>query len=222
MKKYKQIKEARLHTPLKGHDYHYKSDAELHYIAKDAHEAMTAIGTHDQKAAGKYADQVNDAASIIAFRKKGGKQLIKASNKKIQEAFNVAFNEDGGFKVGDVVVPDKGPHVGVPHEVVHLHGNGQINIRPKGIPTTAVKYRLGSAVVHPNEIQPHLPLSERKHTGINREVVQEAFKEAKKKKSPSKDQKGNGEKIEVKGPGPEDRFQKDPVVTPLTTAYTKG
>lgn len=184
------------------------------------------------------------------------------------------------YKVGDVVVPDKGPHAGVPHEVIHIHGNGQINIRPKGLPIKSVKYRLGAATAQPHELRPHLELSEglkvgdRAHmgfgakggaghigtiekidgetvhlklhdvgkfgsrvvkgsmnlvspmqegvaldtkikTGINREVVQEAFKAAKKKNKTEKN-------IEVKGPGPDERFQKEPIVTPLTSKYTKG
>lgn len=53
---------------LHGHPYHKKSDEELHYIAKDAKEAMEAIGTHDKHAANKYADQMNDALSILNHR----------------------------------------------------------------------------------------------------------------------------------------------------------
>ena len=53
---------------LHGHPWHKKSDEELHYIAKDAKEAMEAIGTHDKHAANKYADQMNDALSILNHR----------------------------------------------------------------------------------------------------------------------------------------------------------
>jgi hypothetical protein len=63
------MNEARM--PLKGHPYHEKSDAELHYIIKDAGEASKL---HDQMHKGvgaynKYADQVNDAATILHHRK---------------------------------------------------------------------------------------------------------------------------------------------------------
>ena len=124
------------------------------------------------------------------------------------------------YKVGDVVVPDKGPHAGIPHEVIHVHGNGQLNIRPKGMPVRFNKYRLGAATAQPNELRHHFDLKENRQTGINREVVHEAFKVAKEKKKTTK--KVNKDKIEVKGPGVDDRFQKDPIVTPITTAYTKG
>jgi hypothetical protein len=54
--------------PLKGHPYHGKSDAELRYIMKDAAEAYAAISTFDRDAANKYADQVNDAATVLYYR----------------------------------------------------------------------------------------------------------------------------------------------------------
>lgn len=53
---------------LHGHPYHKKSDEELHYIAKDAKEAMEAVGSHDQHAANKYNDQMNDALTILNHR----------------------------------------------------------------------------------------------------------------------------------------------------------
>ena len=73
----KDIREARLAMPLKGHDYHYKSDAELKYIQKDAHEAAQAMKGHNPKAEGKYLDQHNDASTVLHYRSKGGQQLRK-------------------------------------------------------------------------------------------------------------------------------------------------
>ena len=66
-------------TPLKGHPYHYKSNDELQYICKDAGEArdnMHAMGNTEKE--NKYADQINDACTILNYRKQGGKQLSKA------------------------------------------------------------------------------------------------------------------------------------------------
>lgn len=124
------------------------------------------------------------------------------------------------FKVGDVVVPDKGVHAGQPHEVIHVHGNGKINIRPKGIHPKTVKYRLGAATADPSELRPHFNLHEQ--TGINRTVVQEAFEAAKKKKKDAKTPKAGTKSIEVKGPGPDEKFQKDPVVSPVITTAIHG
>ncbi len=62
--------------PLEGHEYHKKSDAELKYIAKDAHEAAEAMKSHGtesgRRAENKYRDQASDSATVRYFRKKSG------------------------------------------------------------------------------------------------------------------------------------------------------
>jgi ribosomal protein L22 len=58
--------------PIPDHDYHKKSDSQLRYILKDASEAATAMKNHDTKAELKYLDQVNDASTVLAWRKKHG------------------------------------------------------------------------------------------------------------------------------------------------------
>ena len=58
--------------PLEGHDYHKKSNAELEYIAKDAHKAAEAMKGHNTAAENKYRDQANDSATVRYFRKKNG------------------------------------------------------------------------------------------------------------------------------------------------------
>lgn len=63
--------------PLKGHPYHTKSDAELHYIIKDAGAAAKAMKGHSPSSESKYLDQVNDASTVLHHRKNGGKQLTK-------------------------------------------------------------------------------------------------------------------------------------------------
>ncbi len=55
--------------PLKGHPYHNKSDAELKYIIKDASEASRKMESVDAKAEAKYLDQVNDASTVLHYRK---------------------------------------------------------------------------------------------------------------------------------------------------------
>lgn len=64
----------RLAKPIPGHPYHQKSDAELRYIAKDAKEAAEAMRGHSPHAENKYLDQVNDAASVLGYRQRGGSQ----------------------------------------------------------------------------------------------------------------------------------------------------
>ena len=77
----KPTNEARLAMPLKGHDYHKKTDAELHYICKDAGEAAQAMKGHNPQAEAKYLDQVNDASTVLHYRSKGGRQLSDITQK---------------------------------------------------------------------------------------------------------------------------------------------
>jgi len=60
--------------PLEGHDYHRKTDAELKYIAKDAHAAAEAMKSHNTDAENKYRDQANDSATVRYYRQKNGMQ----------------------------------------------------------------------------------------------------------------------------------------------------
>ena len=55
--------------PLHGHSYHNKSEAELRYIIKDASEAARCMRGHDEKAEAKYLDQVNDAVTVLNYRR---------------------------------------------------------------------------------------------------------------------------------------------------------
>lgn len=50
-------------------DYRNKSDAELKFIMKDAHEAAQCMKGMDDKAEAKYLDQVNDAATELYRRR---------------------------------------------------------------------------------------------------------------------------------------------------------
>ncbi len=59
-------------TPIADHPYHQKSDAELHYIAKDAGEAAKAMQGHSPQAENKYLDQHNNAATVLHYRRTGG------------------------------------------------------------------------------------------------------------------------------------------------------
>ena len=56
--------------------------AQLMYIRKDAHDAMKANPTG--KKAGKYADEVNDAATVLAWRKKNGiRESVELEEKNV-------------------------------------------------------------------------------------------------------------------------------------------
>ena len=60
--------EGKVMKPLWGHAYHNKTDVELRFIIKDAGEAAQAVRGLDEKAEGKYLDQVNDACTVLGWR----------------------------------------------------------------------------------------------------------------------------------------------------------
>jgi len=63
----------RLAKPIPGHPYHSLSDMQLRYITKDAHEAgRNAQEMGDERGVNKYADQVNDAQTVLGYRQRGG------------------------------------------------------------------------------------------------------------------------------------------------------
>lgn len=76
------IIEGKKATPLKGHPYHEKTDAELHYILRDAGEAAR-VGK-GLSSEGKYLDQMNDAATVLYHRRNGGKQIVKPTNEELE------------------------------------------------------------------------------------------------------------------------------------------
>ena len=78
MKEADELSEAPSAMPLRGHAYHRKSDAELLYIIKDAGAAAAAMRGHNPTAEGKYLDQVNDASTVLYYRRHGGKQVTEA------------------------------------------------------------------------------------------------------------------------------------------------
>ena len=55
--------------PIDDHPYHNKTNAELLYIARDAHAAAQAVRDHDTAAECKYLDQVNDACTVMYWRR---------------------------------------------------------------------------------------------------------------------------------------------------------
>lgn len=77
-----------------------------------------------------------------AVKGKGTKETVTTEEVEIGEA----------FKKGDVVKPTKGPHKGVPHEVIHDYGDGNYNIKPKGLSPKQIRYSLGAAKAHQSDL----------------------------------------------------------------------
>lgn len=55
--------------PIPDHDYHAKTSEALRYIIKDAGLAAEAMRGMDYAAECKYLDQVNDACTILRYRR---------------------------------------------------------------------------------------------------------------------------------------------------------
>ena len=64
---------------------------------------------------------------------------------KNKDGFLVKESVMEAYKVGQTVKPTKGPHAGQDHEVIHVHGDGSYNIKPKNMPASRIRYRLGAA-----------------------------------------------------------------------------
>ena len=58
-----------MRMPQAGHIYHSKSDTELRYIIRDAGEAARAMQNHNRTAEDRYLDQVNDASTVLYYRR---------------------------------------------------------------------------------------------------------------------------------------------------------
>lgn len=54
---------------LDGHPYHSKTNEELLYIIKDARDAANNMAGFNYTAESKYLDQINDAVTILNYRK---------------------------------------------------------------------------------------------------------------------------------------------------------
>lgn len=82
--------------PLKGHDFHTKSNEQLRFIAKDAGEAAKAMQGHSPQSENKYLDQVNDASTVLGFRQRGGVDLSQPAHQTgVRAVPNNATNENG-------------------------------------------------------------------------------------------------------------------------------
>lgn len=55
--------------PIADHPYHSKTDEQLRYIQRDAHDAAVAMGAGHPKE-GKYLGQVNDASTVLGYRQR--------------------------------------------------------------------------------------------------------------------------------------------------------
>ena len=79
-----------------------------------------------------------------AINMRGGKLINKIKNSGVVKTGSMS-KEAKAYKVGQTVKPTRGPHAGHDHEVIHVHGDGSYNIKPKNMQASRIRYRLGAA-----------------------------------------------------------------------------
>lgn len=142
--------------PLSGHAYHKKTDDELRFIVKDAGEASVAMKDHDSKAESKYLDQVNDASTILHYRKTQKPQVSEAAptrtDRPSDDEVNNAFAEvmgTGFVRRGKSFVSKDGSDLYVGNHDGELALYGTTSAKWKGKCTTlARKLNLAKQTEH--------------------------------------------------------------------------
>jgi hypothetical protein len=122
----------------------------LDAIAKNPNKSKTTL---IQAAATEHkvsADKIQKIFDAMGISFSEGSDPIKVEEGVEQTATDfVKSSKPKSFKIGTTVVPNKGPHKGVPHEIIHLHDDGEhANVKPIGLMPKNVKYRLGAAKVN--------------------------------------------------------------------------
>ena len=71
----------------------------------------------------------------------------------IESSKNVLIGITEDYKVGDIVKPNIGPHKNHPHVIIHDHGDGKFNIKPKSLLPKNIKYKHGAVTVTKDQIE---------------------------------------------------------------------
>jgi hypothetical protein len=95
-------------TPLSGHPYHSKSDAELRYISKDAAEAARNMKGVNSSAEGKYLDQMNDAQTILGHRQRTAGMTTRKPRAMTEDELMDRVEDKSGLKRGGMAMTVKG------------------------------------------------------------------------------------------------------------------
>ena len=69
--------------PIEDHPYHDLDDGRLLYIIQDAGRAAQAMRGHNFTAECKYLDQVNDACTVLHYRRKLRERCVKLHNEGV-------------------------------------------------------------------------------------------------------------------------------------------
>lgn len=170
MKSFKQILET-VYRPKGGDEQAF---LDKHVVDLQAHPAATEFQFKSAKTpkAKRKADydekedeKVYEAAEVHTKRADKEPVIVRSTDPKTGEskaktvmrrAGEIKIGEevelDEAFKKGDIVKPTKGPHKGHPHEVIHDFGDGNYNIKPKGLNPKQIRYSMGAAKAHKSDL----------------------------------------------------------------------
>ena len=116
------------------------SNPEGKHWVKDTNEAMGAR-MHRMKAM----DRINKSLAKKRNNPNEKDRDIQKINKSLQKQRQQRQQRSESFKVKDTVIPKVGPHKGVKHEIIHDFKDGTYNIKPIGLSSRQIKYRMGAA-----------------------------------------------------------------------------
>jgi len=76
--------------------------------------------------------------------------------KLVKEELSKALNESPSeYQVGDIVIPNKGPHKGEQHKIIFVNPKEKrYTIKPVGLPASKIKYRLGAVTAYAEDLGP--------------------------------------------------------------------
>lgn len=170
MKSFKQILET-VYRPKGGDEQAFLDkhvvDLQAHPVANEFQFKAAKTPKAKRKADydEKEDEKVYEAAEVHTKRADKEPVIVRSTDPKTGEskaktvmrrAGEIKIDEevelDEAFKKGDIVKPTKGPHKGHPHEVIHDFGDGNYNIKPKGLNPKQIRYSMGAAKAHKSDL----------------------------------------------------------------------
>jgi len=96
-------------------------------LAKENPDHASEHKQHISQIQGQIEDLMDKLEKVAKSKKEEESEEDEDGKKKKK----LKEGEGDKYKVGDVVIPNKGPHKGQKHTVIHVFGGGKYNIKPK-------------------------------------------------------------------------------------------
>ena len=110
-------------------------------LAKENPDHASEHKQHISQIQGQIEDLMDKLEKVAKSKKEEKTEEDEDGKKKVNENTEVSK-----YKVGDIVIPNKGPHKGQKHKVIHVSGDGKYNIKPiPRFPGDKNNYGLGAA-----------------------------------------------------------------------------